>query len=140
MLSHSVVSNSLQPHGLQPARLLCPWGFYRQDYWSGLPRPPPGDLPNPGIKPNSPALQADSLPSEPLNKQIFLQRTNGIQQLSSPKPDPQLERHFIFDKVAMGGGKRIFFQEIISHINWIWENILYMTLTLQCTSINHLLR
>ena len=37
----------------------------RQEYWSGLPFLPPGDLPNPGIKPESLALQADSLPSEP---------------------------------------------------------------------------
>ena len=36
-------------------------GFSRQEYWSGLPCPPPGDLPNPGIKLSSPALQADSL-------------------------------------------------------------------------------
>ena len=36
-------------------------GFSRQEYWCGLPCPPPGDLPNPGIKPASPALQADSL-------------------------------------------------------------------------------
>ena len=40
-------------------------GFSRQEYWSGLPCPPPGDLSNPGIKPGSPALQADSLSSEP---------------------------------------------------------------------------
>ena len=39
-------------------------GFSRQEYWSGLPFPPPGDLPDTGIKPRSPALQADSLPSE----------------------------------------------------------------------------
>ena len=39
-------------------------GFPRQGYWSGLPFPCPGDLPNPGIKPGSPALQADSLPTE----------------------------------------------------------------------------
>ena len=39
-------------------------GFSRQEYWSGLPFPSPGDLPNPGIKPGSPALQADSLPTE----------------------------------------------------------------------------
>ena len=39
-------------------------GFSRQEYWSGLPFPSPGDLPNPGIKPGSPALQADALPSE----------------------------------------------------------------------------
>ena len=39
-----------------------------KNYWSGLPCPPPGDLPNPGIEPMSPALQADSLPSEPPGK------------------------------------------------------------------------
>ena len=43
-------------------------GFSRQEYWSGLPCPPPGDLPDPGIEPMSPALQVDSLPSEPLGK------------------------------------------------------------------------
>ena len=43
-------------------------GFSRQEYWSGLPCPPPGDLPNSGIEPRSPTLQADSLPSEPLGK------------------------------------------------------------------------
>ena len=43
-------------------------GFSRQEYWSGLPCPPPGDLPKSGIKPRSPALQADSLPSEPQGK------------------------------------------------------------------------
>ena len=40
-------------------------GFSRQEYWSGLPFPSPGDLPNPGIEPGSPALQADALSSEP---------------------------------------------------------------------------
>ena len=45
--------------------LLCPWGFSRQEYWSGLPCPPPRDLSNPSIKSRSPALQADSLLSEP---------------------------------------------------------------------------
>ena len=40
-------------------------GFSRQEYWSGLPFTSPGDLPNPGIEPGSPALQADALPSEP---------------------------------------------------------------------------
>ena len=39
--------------------------FSRQDYWSGLPFPSPGDLPNPGIKPGSPTWQADALSSEP---------------------------------------------------------------------------
>ena len=36
VLSRSVVSDSLGPHGLQPVRLLCPWGFSRQEYWGGL--------------------------------------------------------------------------------------------------------
>ena len=57
----SVVSNSLQPHGLQA---LLSLEFSSQVYWSELPFPSLGDLPNPGIKPGSPALQADSLPSE----------------------------------------------------------------------------
>ena len=39
--------------------------FSRQEYWSGLPFPSPGDLPDPGIKPRSPALEADALLSEP---------------------------------------------------------------------------
>ena len=45
-------------------------GFSRQEYWSGLPFPSPGDLPDPGIKPRSPALQADSLPTELWGKPI----------------------------------------------------------------------
>ena len=51
-------------------------GFSRQEYWSGLPCPPPGDLPNPGIEPTSPALQGDSLPSEPPRKQIEMEAYN----------------------------------------------------------------
>ena len=43
-------------------------GFSRQGYWSGLPFPSPGDLPNPGIEPESPALQTDALLSEPPGK------------------------------------------------------------------------
>ena len=43
-------------------------GFSKQEYWSGLPFPSPGDLSNPGIEPRSPALQTDALPSEPLGK------------------------------------------------------------------------
>ena len=43
-------------------------GFPRQEYWSWLPFPSPGDLPNPGIEPRAPTLQADSLPIEPPGK------------------------------------------------------------------------
>ena len=57
------MSDSLQPHGLH-----CPVELSRPEYWSGEPCPSPGDLPNPGIEPRSPALQADSLPTEPHGK------------------------------------------------------------------------
>ena len=46
-------------------------GFSRQEYWSGLPFPSPGDLRNPGIKPTSPALQAEALTSEPAGKPSY---------------------------------------------------------------------
>ena len=45
-------------------------GFSRQGYWSGLPFPSPEDLPDPGIEPGSPTLQADALPSEPPGNKI----------------------------------------------------------------------
>ena len=72
VLCCSVVSDSLGLHGLQPTRLLCPWGFSSQEYWSGLPCPPPGELPCPGIEPRSPAFQEDSLLSEPPRKPIYI--------------------------------------------------------------------
>ena len=68
VLSQSGVFNSLQLQGLQSTRLRCPWGFSRQEYWSGLPCPPPEDLLNPGTEPRSPAVHADSLPSGSLRK------------------------------------------------------------------------
>ena len=46
--------------------------FSRQEYWNELPFPSLGDLPNPGIEPGSPTLQADSLPSEPQGERIIL--------------------------------------------------------------------
>ena len=48
-------------------------GFSRQEYWSGLLFPSPGDLLDPGIKPGSPALQADALPSEPPGKMYVIE-------------------------------------------------------------------
>ena len=50
-------------------------GFSRQEYWSGLPFPSPGDLPDPGIEPGSPALETDALPSEP----PFIRTINNLQ-------------------------------------------------------------
>ena len=52
----------------------APWSmeFSRQEYWSGLPFPSPGNFPNPGIEPGSPTLQADTLPSEPPGKTCYV--------------------------------------------------------------------
>ena len=47
-------------------------GFSRQEYWSGLPFPSPGDLSDPGFEPGSPALEADALTSEPPGNTIYL--------------------------------------------------------------------
>jgi len=59
--------------------------FFRQEYWCGLPFPSPGDLHNPGIKLGSPALQADSLPSEPPGKllEYVYIKTKQNEKLSS---------------------------------------------------------
>ena len=58
--------------------------FSRQGYWSGLPFPSPGDLPDPGIEPGSPALQADALPSEPPGKPKvnFLESKSSVSKCS----------------------------------------------------------
>ena len=58
---------------------LCePIDFPRQEYWSGLPFPTPGDLPYPGIEPRSFTLQADSLSSEPLGKPDLSPKSDGV--------------------------------------------------------------
>ena len=66
-LNCSVVSDSATPLTVTH-KALCPCGFSRQKYWSGLPCPLPGHLPNPGIKPRSASLQVDSFPSNPPGK------------------------------------------------------------------------
>ena len=68
-----VMSDSLQPHVYSPLGFSS-MGFSRQEYWSGLPCPPPGDFPQPGIEPRSPTLQVDSLPAELLGKPKPLER------------------------------------------------------------------
>ena len=77
------MASSVQPHGLWPTRLLCPWEFSRQESWSGLLFPSPGHLPHPGIEPRSPALQADALPSEPPRKPEERNTSKGGKSLTS---------------------------------------------------------
>ena len=69
-VSHSVVSDSFVTSWIVAHQAPLSMDFSRQEYWSGLPTPSPGDLPDPGINLGSPALQADSLPSESPGKPL----------------------------------------------------------------------
>ena len=80
-LGCSVTSDSLQPHGLQPTRLLCPRNSPGKNTGVGCHALLQVNLPNLGIDPRSPTLQADSLPSEPPGK---AKQMSLIQSLSSP--------------------------------------------------------
>ena len=78
----SVVSNSVSSWTVADQAPLS-MGFSRQEYWSGLPFSPPGDLPDPGIEPWSPALWADALPSKPPGKPQYVKK-------NVPYPLPRL--------------------------------------------------
>ena len=74
--------------------------LYRQEYWSGLPFLSPGDLPNPGIEPGSPALQVDSLPSEPPGKpeyiaQVWDHNVPGVMHFSRGKQPGDCPAHAV---------------------------------------------
>ena len=75
-------------------------GFSKQECWSGLPFPSPGDLPNPGIEPGSPALQADALPSEPPEKPL----------ISSDR----FKRHLLLGRKAMTNRDSILKSKVIT--------------------------
>ena len=106
--------------------LVTPWtpdqaplsmGFSRQEYWSGLPCPPPGDPLNPGIKPRSPPLQADSLPSETPGKP----KNTGKVSLSL------LQGIFLMQESNWG----------LLHCRWILYRLRYQESTLRsCTHTN----
>ena len=68
LFRHLVMSNCFVAPWSVACQAPLTMGFFKQEYWSGLPFPSPGDLPDPGRKPASPAWQADSLPSEPPGK------------------------------------------------------------------------
>ena len=78
--------------------------FFRQEYWSGLIVLSPGDLPNPGIEPGSPALQADSLPSEPPGKlypkskplYLFLKEVHHYAKPGAIHIDPKFKEFHLY--------------------------------------------
>ena len=70
-------------------------GFSRQEYWSGLPRPPPGDLPNPGIEPKSLALRAGSLPYELPGKPRTLEWVAISSSTGSSRPMDQTQASWV---------------------------------------------
>ena len=105
MLSFSVVPSSLLPHGLGPAKLLCSCRFSREEYWSGLPCLSPGDLPNPGVKPRSLALQDVSLQSGPPVKP----KNTGVGSLT------HLQRSFPTQESNRG----------LQHCRWILYQVSY---------------
>ena len=90
----SVVSDSATPcTGWGPPQAPPSMGFFRQEYWSGLPCLPPEDLLNPGIKPTSPAFQADFLATEPPGKPLKMETTGLSDRVKSQ------ETRILSDKV-----------------------------------------
>ena len=84
--------------------------FSRQEYWSGLPFPSAGDLPDPGIKPGSPTLQTDALPSEPPGKQPCPQQPcSQVRETTLKQRGPQADitvNDVQLDKIRLGHEQR----------------------------------
>ena len=102
-MNHSVVSDSVTPGTIAHQASLS-MGFSRQECWSGLPFPSPGDLPNPGIESGSPALQAYTLPSEPPGKLYKVQYYVLILLMDSGIPEGLETYHLLIRK----GGTTVF--------------------------------
>ena len=118
------MSNTLPPHGLVALQTLLFMEFSRQEYWRGLPFPSPGDLPDSGIEPGSPAWQADALPSELLDTLSM-----------------RISRHLhcffalpIVNSAATNIGVHVSFQIRISSRHMPWNGITgsYVNSTLSC--------
>ena len=107
---------------LSPVRLFeTPWtvayqdppsmGFFRQEYWSGLPFPSPGDIPDPRIKPRSPALEADALPSEPPGQSNCLRREHRSWCILLPYTNSSSYRIFtkwmLYCNIVSGNSKKV---------------------------------
>ena len=80
--------------------------FSRQEYWSGLPFPPPGDLPDPGIEPGAPALQVASLPFEPPGKRLHLLRSAPCQPQNTHFAGGGPRTQLLWDTLGWLAGER----------------------------------
>ena len=78
-------------------------GFSRQEYWSGWPSSSPEDLPDPGVKPESAALQADSLPSEPLRMLSLYVMSSKVENRKQESDDMEQAhlQHFSLEVTQM---------------------------------------
>ena len=102
-------------------------GFSRQEYWSGLPFPSPGDLPNPGIELTSPTLQADALPSEPPGKPY-----------DQPRQHIKKQRHYFANKGQSSksygvSSSHVWMWELDCEESWITKNWCFWTVVLEKT-------
>ena len=77
--AHSVLSSSFTAPWTEARQAPLSMGFHRQEYWSGLPCPCPGDLPEPGIEPKSPALAGGFFVTEPPAKPSWLESIGPMQ-------------------------------------------------------------
>ena len=93
-------------------------GFSRQEYWSGLPFPSPGDLPDPGIEPRSPALQADTLTSEPPGKPD----TEPLAKIHEPYSSTMKIKSGQSAALSLEGDKFTLFHPIWTHIRILWSS------------------
>ena len=130
--SCSTVSDSVTPQTIQFTE------FFRPEYWSGQPFPSPGDLPNLGIKPRSPALQADSFPAEPQGKP----KNTGLNSLSlfkgiCPSQESNQDllhcRQILYQLSYQGSPSRIG-TSLLEPIQWdlLVELIIIITLSSNC--------
>ena len=112
-------------------------GFSRQEYWSGLPFPSPGDLPDPGMESESPALQVDSLPSEPLGKHV-LSYVLSIRWQSFQGPFEL--KIMIFFYVLRMRSLRVKWRCSLSYIDFvsIWDNIFVIKCLYLCRTMAEL--
>ena len=107
----------------------------QQEYWSGLPCPPPGDLPKPGIQPRSPALQRNSLPSEPPGKPLDTEQcAKSLQSCPTPcdpvdyRPPGSSVQAKVLEQVAIPfsrGSSLSRDQTCVSYVSCIGRQVLY---------------